>query len=80
LCITKALKLNCSESDKVYPIFIINPVQVSEINPYKSQNSIQFMTESLKELKTLTKNKLTFLYGPDLKVLDEIIKSNSTRV
>lgn len=67
----------CTDSDTVYPIFIINPIQVSDINPYKSQNSIQFMTESLKELKTLTKNKLTFLYGQDLKVLDEIIKSNS---
>jgi deoxyribodipyrimidine photo-lyase len=70
----------CTESDKVYPIFIMNPEQLTDKNSYKSNNSIQFMHESLNELKSLTKNKITFFYGSDLKVLDEIIKSNSKHI
>ena len=50
----------CHESSQVYPIFIINKLQVSDKNSYKSQNAIQFMHESLKELKDLTDNKISF--------------------
>ncbi len=67
----------CSESSKVYPIFIVNIKQVSDNNPYKSSNAIQFMYESLKELETLTKNKLTVYHainGSDIKIIKSILK------
>jgi deoxyribodipyrimidine photo-lyase len=76
----------CKESDKVYPIFIINSNQVTDKNSYKSQNSIQFMHESLKELESLTNHKLSFFYGSDdVKILNEIInhkndKKNGTEI
>ncbi len=67
----------CSESSKVYPIFIVNLKQVSNTNPYKSNNAIQFMYESLKELETLSKNKLTVYNatnGSDIKIIKSILK------
>ena len=67
----------CSESSKVYPIFIVNSKQVSNHNSYKSSNSIQFMYESLKELEMLLKNKLTVYNatnGSDIKIIKSIIK------
>ena len=38
------------ESDKVYPIFIFTPEQIKE-NKLKSDNSVQFLVESLHDLK-----------------------------
>jgi deoxyribodipyrimidine photo-lyase len=68
-----------TESTKVYPIFIVNPIQVSDTNSYKSQNSIQFMHESLKELEKMSKNKLTVFHGHDLDVLKDILKSSEIK-
>jgi deoxyribodipyrimidine photo-lyase len=68
-----------SDSNLVYPIFIVNPLQVSDKNSYKSQNSIQFMHESLKELETISNNKLTVFHGHDLDVLKDILKSQSKK-
>lgn len=39
-----------SESKSVIPLFIFTPTQVSNINKFKSSNSIQFMVESLYDL------------------------------
>lgn len=49
------------QSDKVYPIFIFTPDQVSNKNEYKSEHSVQFMVNSLQELdKSLP---ISFFYG-----------------
>lgn len=40
----------CQKCEKVYTLFIFTPEQVTDINKYKSNNSVQFMIESLKDL------------------------------
>ena len=70
----KALK-TC---DHIYPIFIFTPEQITDKNEFKSNNAIQFMIESLKDLDSeLRKNKsrLHIFYGDNLKVLEEITRS-----
>ena len=37
---------------KIYPVFIFTPEQVTGANKYKSDNAIQFMIESLKDLSS----------------------------
>lgn len=73
----KALK----ESKEVICIFIFNPKQV-ENNPYKGNNSIQFMLNSLKELnsKLIENNsKLLTFYGNPQEVIEEIINTNNIK-
>ena len=62
-----------SESDEVIPIFIFTPEQIKS-NPYKSDNAVQFMIESLLDLNTKLK-ELNFFYGNYIKVIDSIVKS-----
>jgi deoxyribodipyrimidine photo-lyase len=62
----------------VYTIFIFTPEQVGSGNQYKSNNSVQFMIESLESLASqISKNggKLICFYGPNKKVVSECIKS-----
>jgi deoxyribodipyrimidine photo-lyase len=69
----KALK----ESDKVLPIFIFTPEQLTN-NSYKSDNCVQFMMECLDELNSSLKkrkSKLFYFYGDVDSVLEKIIKS-----
>ena len=54
---------------KLLPIFIFTPAQVSKANTYKSSNSIQFMIDSLKDLKDELKGNLHFFYGATDEVL-----------
>jgi deoxyribodipyrimidine photo-lyase len=64
---------NC---ENIIPIFIFVPEQVTN-NEYKSDNAIQFMIESLKDLdKNLKKykSKLHLFYGTNEKVLKNIIE------
>ena len=69
-----ALNECLKETSNIYPVFIFTPEQVKK-NPYKSNNAVQFMCESLKELK---KNiNLTFLYGDYLLVIKDIVKNNN---
>jgi len=56
--LTKALEL----SKKVICIFIYDPCQISDQNIYKSDNAIQFMNESLKDLNQQLKQKGSKLY------------------
>lgn len=49
--------------DKVLPIFIFDPVQVSSKNNYKSDNSIQFMIESLEDLDEQLDKSLHIFHG-----------------
>ena len=55
-----ALNYCYKNSDKIYPIFIFTPEQIKN-NPFKSNNAIQFMIESLKELDN--EIKVSFFYG-----------------
>lgn len=52
---------------KVYPVFIFTPEQIKK-NKYRSDNAVQFMIESIKELSTVS-----CFYGDNIKVLKKII-------
>ena len=61
----------------IIPIFIFTPEQVTSKNSFRSENAIQFMIESLKNLDgNLKKNgaKLHLFYGNNIKILEEINK------
>jgi deoxyribodipyrimidine photo-lyase len=64
---------NCKN---IIPIFIFSPEQVIN-NKFKSNNAIQFMIESLKDLDLELKNKNSKLYifqGENIKILSKISK------
>lgn len=66
----------------VVPVFIFTPEQVTK-NPLKSDNSVQFMLQSLKELDTELRKKgsrLILLYGDNIKMLDSLIKELKSKV
>ena len=63
------------QSNKVLPIFIFTPEQITSKNEYKSDNSVQFLMESLEDLnQNLKKNKskLLYFYGDVITVLKSI--------
>ena len=67
-----------SNYDNIIPIFIFTPEQISSKNKFKSDNAVQFMIESLKELDNDLKqnsSKLHIFQGDNIKVLKSIIKS-----
>ncbi len=77
----KALERACElakEKDcKIIPIFIFSPEQVSDKNKYKSNNSIQFMINSLISLDKALKevgSKLICCYGENKKVIGDFCK------
>ncbi len=62
-------------SDSVLPIFIFTPEQSNKKeNKYFSDNSFQFLVESLKELDSELPNGLLFFQEENVKVLKEIKK------
>ena len=65
-------------SDKILPIFIFTPEQVTTKNKYFSSNCFQFMIESLesldKELNEKYKSQLHYYYGNNIKVLEKLFK------
>jgi deoxyribodipyrimidine photo-lyase len=65
------LNYACTEYDKVYPIFIFTPEQITH-NEYRSDNAVQFMIESIKELPTVT-----CFYGDTISVLKKLISDNN---
>jgi len=62
----------------ITPVFIFPPEQIKpEKNPYFSNNSVQFMIETLKELELNLKDynaKLYYFEGQNLEVLKKINK------
>lgn len=63
------------ESDKVIPCFFLDPTQLEE-NEYRSDNSVQFMLESLQDLeKQLSKKdaKLYVFYGKPTEAIGKLI-------
>ena len=65
----------CKHNKSVHPIFIFTPEQITD-NRYKSSNAVQFMIESLKDLKQSI-GTLNILYGDYLKVLKDIVVANN---
>jgi deoxyribodipyrimidine photo-lyase len=60
----------------LFTCFIFTPSQISKVNSYRSNNSIQFMMESLEELQTDIRQsggELLFFYGKETAVLEKII-------
>ena len=67
----------CSNCKNVIPIFIFTPEQVTKNNKYKSNNAIQFMIESLKNLDEELKkhnSRLHLFTGDNIEVLKKIFK------
>lgn len=63
-------------SELVLPIFIFNDKQLKE-NPYRGDNSVQFLIESLEDLNEKLKEKGSKLYvfqGDNLEVIEKLIK------
>ena len=73
-----ALINQSKNEDNVIPIFIFPPEQINKSkNDYFSNNSVQFMIESLHELSNEVKEKkgkVYFFKGDNIKVLKEINK------
>jgi len=62
-----------SKCKNVYGCFIFTPEQVGTANPYKSNNAVQFMIESLENLNSHMNGKLMTFYGKNKKILTELI-------
>ncbi len=70
----------CKQSDTVIPCFIFTPTQVGKENEYKSDNAIQFMIESLKDLQQQLKKKggrLYLFYGSTDDIVKKLIKAEN---
>lgn len=65
-----ALNYCYKNSDKIIAIFIFTPEQVTKKNTYKSNNAIQFMIESLKNINVT----VNYCYGDYLKVIHFFVK------
>lgn len=58
---------------RIFPIFVFTPDQIDpKRNSYYNSNSVQFMCESLEELRAVTSDCLTFFYGDLITVLNRI--------
>lgn len=71
------LHLAHSKCEKIHPIFIFTPEQVSSSNKYKSKNSVQFMIESLMDLsKEINKmgGKMKCFYGKNNHIIKALIE------
>jgi len=67
-----------TRSEKVVPLFIFDPQQLGDKNDYKSENSLQFMHESLRDLSSQIKKKngqLLFFTGKPESVIKKIISA-----
>lgn len=72
------LNLLNQKCKKIFTIFIFTPEQVSSENKYKSNNSVQFMIESLQDLSYQIKKHgghLYTFYGHNDKVVSDCIKA-----
>ena len=66
----------CKKNSDVIPLFIFTPEQINN-NSYKSNNAVQFMVESIEEIK---KNiPLNLIYGEIEEILSSIIDKYSVK-
>jgi deoxyribodipyrimidine photo-lyase len=71
------LKYAMSKCKNVIPIYIFTPEQISESNKFRSDNAVQFMVESLKDLDrelNLVNSRMHYFYGDNIEVLSDICK------
>lgn len=61
LGLIEAVKHAHETKSKLLPLFILTPEQVGPKNPYRSDNSIQFMIHSLHDLSSQLDNHLTII-------------------
>ncbi len=72
----KGLNLANDTCKNIFPVFIFTPEQVGSSNKYKSDNSVQFMIESLQDLSSqISKQggKLLTFYGKNNKIISDCI-------
>lgn len=69
----KSIKLAKENNTDILCVFIFTPTQVTK-NSYKSDAAVKFMIDSLDELSNDI--DLSFFYGENEEVLDELFKSN----
>jgi deoxyribodipyrimidine photo-lyase len=72
------LNLANSKCKKIYAVFIFTPEQVTSTNKFKSDNAVQFMIESLKDLQLQIRKmggELLTFYGDNEKIVSTIIKA-----
>ena len=62
-------------SHNVIPVFIFTPEQIID-NPYKSDNAIQFMIESLKDLEKEI-GFMNYYMGKQDDIIENLIKNDS---
>lgn len=73
-----ALNAALEHAEKVVTVFIFDPKQVGSKNPYRSQNAIQFMVESLQDLEKeckAKKGRLYLFYGDTMRTISSIVRS-----
>jgi len=73
-----ALNLINSKCNRVFTIFIFTPEQVTKENHFKSDNAVQFMIESLKNLSADIRHnggQLYTFFGENTKIIQQCIKA-----
>jgi len=76
-----SLNLLNEKCKNIFAIFIFTPEQVGDNNKYKSDNSVEFMIESLKNLSEYISKfngQLYTFYGHNEKIIEECIKAFKT--
>lgn len=66
-----------NQYSNIVPIFIFTPEQITKKNKFRSDNAVQFMIESLKDLDNdlkKYKSKLHIFYGGNISVIDKICR------
>lgn len=63
----------CRQCSQVSCCFIFTPEQVGAKNPYRSNNAIQFMIESLHSLTKQLNGKISFFYGSNENIIKNVI-------
>jgi deoxyribodipyrimidine photo-lyase len=70
--------------EPIIPIFIFSPDQINPIkNQYFSNNSVQFMCESLIDLKKDIENKggkINFFHGDTITILEKLLKNKRYKI
>lgn len=65
---------NCiKNSDQIYCIFIFDPIQIDN-KKYKSEKSVFYLCNALKQLNKDLNNKLNIFYGNTQNIIENIIK------
>jgi deoxyribodipyrimidine photo-lyase len=78
----KGLAYTMKNFENILPIFIFTPEQVGDDNKFRSENAIQYMIESLRELDQELKkygSKLHLFYGDNIEILEQICATISVQ-